>query len=205
MCAERVDATSSGQKEPVEGLERLERCELLTDGFNDAEIQHLSALQLLARQHPDSLGLPAQDNRLEFARWLVKRGRLSEYVGCVSDGQQLSEKALDPSPRAADTSQTQTETPLGVHAGGLEMGSTKWKGLSRWSAKVGGAWVRVRKRSNTIITALRGNWHTERLSGYEPTRRTLRVRDRYGSRWRHDPPHPMDNDVWYWLRYWHHG
>jgi hypothetical protein len=205
VCAERVDATNSGQKEPVEGLERLERCELLAHGFNDAEIQHLSALQLLARQHSKSLGPPAQDSRLEFARWLVTHGRLSEYIGCASDGQQLPEKALDASPREARISQTHTKTPSDVHAGELEMDSTKWQGLSRWSASIGGAWVRVRKRLNTLVTALGGNWCTERMSGNECTRRTFRVRDPYGSSWRHDPPHPTDNDIWYWLRYWHHG
>jgi hypothetical protein len=62
-------------------VESIQRLELLSWRFSQVEIDRLSQLQLQHRGHLDTLDLPIEEGRLQFARWLVERGRLSEDDG----------------------------------------------------------------------------------------------------------------------------
>ena len=56
----------------------IQRMELLEGRFAAAEINRLITRQMRYRERVDTLDLPADLNRLRFARWLVEHGQLTE-------------------------------------------------------------------------------------------------------------------------------
>ena len=135
------------QGEPPEGVQRLE---LLIRRFSPAEIQCLSLLQLLLRHRPSALDFPLEEPRLQFARWLVEHGRLSEEVGTSQDGQLPAGEASDAARvrgRAPEPSRT-----LVSEAGVREspMDSTGTTGGEHWYSKLLRAWSALRRGSTTV-------------------------------------------------------
>jgi hypothetical protein len=80
----KMRAAGRNQNDSPAGIQRLE---LLWWRFSEAEIQCLSALQVVQRERPNALDLPLEECRLRFARWLIENGRLSEHMGCRLEGQ----------------------------------------------------------------------------------------------------------------------
>ena len=78
MYGKQPPTPKGGQSELLAGVQRLE---LLSWRFSEAEIQRLSTLQVRHREHPELVDLPVEERRLQFARWLVEHGRLSEDDG----------------------------------------------------------------------------------------------------------------------------
>ena len=69
-----------GKEKYMNKIDQQDPCELLrTAGFTEAEIEYLERLRR-AYMEQSSWLTPAEERRLEFVRWLVTTGRLTEQV-----------------------------------------------------------------------------------------------------------------------------
>jgi uncharacterized membrane protein YeaQ/YmgE (transglycosylase-associated protein family)/succinate dehydrogenase flavin-adding protein (antitoxin of CptAB toxin-antitoxin module) len=64
----------------VQGMQGIQRMDLLLSRFSEDEITRLSKLQLHYQDQPHTFDQPLEERRLQFVRWLVEHGRLSENV-----------------------------------------------------------------------------------------------------------------------------
>ena len=104
MCGKQPSTPKGGPSDLLAGVQRLE---LLSWRFSEAEIQRLSTLQVRHREHPDLVDLPVEERRLQFARWLVEHGRLSEDAGSG----------------ILDHPYSQENAPSGIQLGAFQLGA----------------------------------------------------------------------------------
>lgn len=89
------ETTRDGSRGSQETRKGIERMELLKDRFDAAEINRLITRQTRYRERIDALDLPADLNRLRFARWLVENGKLTE------DADEEMDESVDSEPDAS--------------------------------------------------------------------------------------------------------
>jgi len=65
----------------------------LDDRFTAEEVQRLTALRQRVASQPVQLDLGIDAGRLEFARWLVEQGRLSEGIPSSAPGDRATGEA----------------------------------------------------------------------------------------------------------------
>jgi hypothetical protein len=66
-------------------MQGIQRIDVLLSRFSEDEIVRLSKLQVHYREQPPTFDQPLEERRLQFARWLVEHGRLSENTELGTD------------------------------------------------------------------------------------------------------------------------
>src|SRR5215469_10412239 len=140
-------AARHSQGDPAEGVQRPE---LLIRRFSPAEIQCLSLLQLLLRQRPSALDFPLEESRLQFARWLVEHGRLSEDIDSAREGQPPAEDVSDKvRAQAGAPALSRTRlTDAAAHESPTETTWTSW--CDYWHLRLVRVWSALRRSITTL-------------------------------------------------------
>jgi hypothetical protein len=220
MQNNHAQAARHSQGDPPDGVQRLE---LLLRRFSPNEIQCLSLLQLLLRQRPSALDFPLEEPRLQFARWLVEHGQLSEDVAASQEAPASAEAKLDevrirggsPGPSRTLLSAATSDEPPGAQA------DSTWKiGGVRWLGSLSHAWSALRQRITEVTNFGREvdrsdygeregpPWRTQGTDGLNRPRspgrdpgaiRPHRLRGPRGA------ARPSSNVPWLWTRFRHDG
>lgn len=144
MRDENPSVDQGNQRTPLEGVARPDLL-LLRQGFSDAEIQRLSALRLRHRTRPEKPDLSFALCRLQFARWLVEHGALSEEMTCRLEAPPWEEQA-SVAPEAQDrTSGARDGTSDGPRSGEIGSVSGRRGPGKAWQLAVSHAWTRIRE------------------------------------------------------------
>jgi hypothetical protein len=202
MQNDHAQAAKHSQGDPPDGVQHLE---LLLRRFSPAEIQCLSLLQLLLRQRPSALDFPLEEPRLQFARWLVEHGQLSEDVGASEESPVPPQPTPDemrpqggaPGPsRTLLSAATSREPPVDTTwtiAGERWLGrlSRVWYALRRGITRVANVAHEVERRDDAPRKG--PPWSTHGTDGPN------RPRSPGGA------AHPSSNVPWLWTRFRHDG
>lgn len=169
------------------------RClELLSWRFSSAEIERLSRMQLLHRQHPDVLDMPLEESRLRFARWLVEHGRLNEDMESRLEGHSRSAAVSVMVSGQGSESATSDDISSGEHMDVLMPVNAPRRGSEHLHRVLLGAWSRIRRGMGKIAELGRELGRMEYpLDAWWP----------YGPYGPYDPndgPHSITDDPWFW-------
>jgi hypothetical protein len=206
MHDKTTQAVRRNQERPLEGVQRLE---LLSWRFSEAEVMNLSLLQLLRRQRPNVLDLPVEASRLQFARWLVEHGRLSEDVPSGAVETFCADAAAEASPytggaathgwsvsagdRARDAEAEDTELEDLMDAEPQHPALRRIRSVARWcKSKAVACWREMTRPDYPYPPYGMGSWGTWGPYG---------VYDPYGPRTPWGSQHPITDSPWYWSPY----
>jgi hypothetical protein len=149
MQNNHAQAAKHSQGDPPDGVQRLE---LLLRRFSPAEIQCLSLMQLLLRQRPSALDFPLEEPRLQFARWLVEHGQLSEDRGTRQEGP-ASAEAVPGEGRPHGGAPGPSSTLLSAATSDEPPADSAWRIRGeRWLGTLSHAWFALRQRITEVTT-----------------------------------------------------
>lgn len=125
-------------------LEGVARSNLLRKHFSDAEIQRLCALQLRRRTRPETTDVSLDLCRLQFARWLVEHGALSEEMNRRLEVLPWKEPASVASEAQGCTSSPRDGTSHGPLRDEVAPVSGRRRASKEWQLALQHTWTRIR-------------------------------------------------------------